>query len=147
MNPEQAPAPRAIFYTEDDENDVFLMRHALKRAGITNPLLVATDGQQAIDMLAATPSPGGAAIQTGLVLLDLNLPVRSGFEVLQWIRTQPRFAQLVVAVLSSSNQQKDIDAAHALGANAYFVKPSNVQERLDLVRTLHDRWLTSSTAP
>jgi CheY-like chemotaxis protein len=140
------PAPRAILYTEDDENDVFLMGHALKRAGVPHPLSVATDGQQAIDALADPARHGSPATMPAVVLLDLNLPRRSGFEVLKWIRSQPVFAELVVVILSSSNHKKDIDQALALGATAYFVKPANVNDRVQLIRVLQERWLRSTTA-
>lgn len=142
MNAATSPPARPLLYTEDDDNDAFLMRHALKRAGVANPLVVASDGQQAIDALSGDRCLAAAARLPALVLLDLNLPVRTGFEVLQWIRAQPRFSELVVVVLSSSNHQKDIDAARALGANDYLVKPSNVEERLRMVRTLQEKWLT-----
>ena len=132
-----------LLYVEDDENDAFLMRHAFTRAGVQHPLTVVSDGQQAVDYLAGAgpfadrdryPVPG-------MLLLDLNLPLRSGFEVLEWVRSQPRYSELIVAVLSSSNHAKDIDRANALGASAYFVKPSDVEKRRELVRTLQARWL------
>lgn len=124
-----------VLYTEDDENDAFLMRHAFQRAGIEHPLVVVTDGQQAINYL------GGEHPLPCLLVLDLNLPVRSGFEVLTWVRQQPRFSNLLVVILSSSNHTKDIDRAYSLGANSYFVKPSNVEKRMELVRTLQQKWL------
>lgn len=133
-----------VLYTEDDENDAFLMRHAFQRAGIQHPLVVVTDGQQAINYLAGEPpyAPRSDHPLPCLLVLDLNLPVRSGFEVLTWVRQQPGFSNLLVVILSSSNHTKDIDRAYSLGANSYFVKPSNVEKRMELVRTLQQKWLS-----
>jgi CheY-like chemotaxis protein len=150
MNESVRPAaPLApVLYTEDDENDAFLMQHAFRRAGITHPLVVLTDGQQAIDYLAGEPpfTPRTEHPLPSLLVLDLNLPLRSGFDVLAWVRQQAHFASLLVVVLSSSNHTKDIDRAYALGANSYFVKPSNVDKRMELVRTLQEKWLSRHTA-
>ncbi len=138
MSASPEPLPPVI-YTEDDENDAFLIRHCWKRSGIAHPLVVLTDGQQPIDYLsgndtATSPLPA-------LLLLDLNLPRKSGLDVLAWVRAQSQFAELPVAILSSSNQKKDMDRAHALGATEYFVKPSNVVQLATLVETVRDRWL------
>src|ERR1700679_3895436 len=92
-----------ILLVEDDPNDVFLMQRALKRAEITNPLQVATDGQQAIDYLSGT---GKFSDRTqyplpDLIFLDLKLPYKSGFDVLEWIRSQPALASTSVIILTS----------------------------------------------
>lgn len=131
------PSARPILYAEDDENDAFLMRLALQRAGIQRPLVVVPDGMQAIRALEDACRPG-ADSEPGLVLLDLNMPVRTGFDVLKWIRAQPQLRDLAVIVLSSSNHQKDIDAAAALGANRYVVKPSSVEDLVRFAGTLHE---------
>jgi CheY-like chemotaxis protein len=137
--------PRPVLYAEDDENDAFLMRHAFVRAGLRQPLVVVPDGQQAIDYLSGAGRFAGTAPKLpGLVVLDLNLPLRTGFEVLKWIRSQARFAKLPVAVLSSSNQRRDMEQAKTLGASAYFVKPADVQHRTLLVREFDERWFAEA---
>lgn len=136
MTPETSPV-RPILYAEDDENDAFLMRLALKRAGIERPIVVVPDGMQAIRALEEA-GRAGAASEPGLVLLDLNMPVRTGFDVLKWIRAQPRLRDLAVIVLSSSNHQKDIDTAAALGASRYVVKPSSVDDLVKFASTLRE---------
>ena len=132
-----------VLYAEDDENDAFLMRHAFSRADIRHPLLIAPDGQAVIDFLETHNRGDDASASSSpcLLLLDLNLPLRSGFDVLDWVRSHPRLADLLVVILSSSNHPKDIDRAYSLGASAYFVKPSDVTRRLELVRTLNEKWL------
>lgn len=143
-------APRAlVLYAEDDENDAFLIRHCWKSAAIPHTLKIVSDGQHAIDYLAGAD---GFADRTQhplptLVILDLNMPRRTGMQVLEWVRQQPQFAELPVAILSSSNQTKDIDSARSLGANDYFVKPGNVTQLQALVGELRERWLKNPGAP
>ena len=134
---------KPVLYAEDDDNDVYLMARTFEDLGIKHPLKIATDGKKAIAYLTSTePSPGIAANPTPcLVLLDLSMPGRKGIEVLQWIRQQPKLAELPVVVLTSSNQQTDIHQAYRLGANGFFVKPGDPDELQQIVRTLQESWL------
>ncbi len=126
-----------ILLAEDDENDVFLMRRALERAGIPNPLFVVRNGQEAIDFLGGTgpyaqrdkfPVPG-------LMLLDLKMPWMDGFDVLKWLRGQRQYDKFPVVVLTSSKLQADVDQSRELGVYDYRVKPQGFE---DLVRLLDD---------
>jgi CheY-like chemotaxis protein len=101
------------------------MRRALKDAGIACPMLVVTDGQQAMDYLAGAgkyadresfPVPA-------MILLDLKLPLVSGFEVLKWLRGQPGLADLPVVILTGSSEERDKQRARELGVSGYYVKP------------------------
>ena len=132
-----------VLYTEDDENDAFLVRHCWRRAALAHPLTIFSDGQQPIDYLAGHGEFADRAAHPwpALLLLDLNLPRKSGHEVLAWVRAQPQFAPLPIAILSSSNQKKDLDRARALGATDYFVKPSNVTQLAALIAQIDRRWL------
>jgi CheY-like chemotaxis protein len=116
---------KSLLLIEDNEDDVFLMRRALKKANIDLTLHVVMDGQEALDYLGSSgkfadraqfPSPA-------LVFLDLKLPYVHGFEVLEWIRQQDSLKNLPVVVLTSSPEERDRRQAHELGAKAYFVKP------------------------
>ncbi len=133
----------AVLYVEDDENDVLLVRLGFERAALDCSLQVATNGKQAIDYLAGQghfanreqyPLPN-------LVLLDLNLPIRSGFEVLEWLRQQPRLQSLPVVVFTASNQESDKEKARHLGANQYVVKPTNMFSLEELFKRLERHWL------
>ncbi len=126
-----------ILLAEDDENDVFLMRRALERAGVPNPLFVVRNGQEAIDYLAGKgqfadrhqfPVPG-------LMLLDLKMPWMDGFDVLKWLRGQRQYDKFPVVVLTSSKLQADVDQSRDLGVYDYRVKPQSFD---DLVRLLDD---------
>lgn len=111
--------PTSILLVEDNDDDLFFFRRVLLKAGITAPLAVATDGQKAIDHLNA---PAHGATLPRIVFLDLKLPLKSGFEVLEWVRAQPSLSHVVVVILSSSAEARDIDQAFRLGAQGYLVK-------------------------
>lgn len=119
-----------ILQVEDSEDDVFMMKRVLKKAGVPNPVRVAWDGQQAMDYLAAALDPARRQDHPlpVLVLLDLKLPYRDGFEVLEWIRAQPALADLHVVMLTGSGEARDRQRALALGARAYLVKPASIDD-------------------
>lgn len=140
--------PPTILYVEDEEIDVVLFRLAVKRVGLANRVATAIDGIEAIDYLAGNgrfadrdqfPFPS-------LVLLDLKLPKRSGFEVLEWARQQKEFSSLPIVIYTSSDRDTDRDQARQLGANDYIVKPSDINQLAELVRSLHRRWLSAGGA-
>ena len=139
---------RTILQVEDDPNDVFLFQHAMTKAGVTNPIQVASDGQQAIDYLQGAgkfadrdkyPFPC-------LVLLDLKLPYVMGLEVLKWIRKQ-RGTDLTVLMLTASGEEADVKSAYRLGANGFLTKPSEARKLNDIVNAIKDFWLTHNMLP
>lgn len=139
-----APAePPRLLYVEDEENDLLFLRRAFARAELPVQLDVVTDGDQAVAFLEARP-PHTARVLPRLVLLDLNLPARSGFEVLEWLRAQPALADLPVVVFSSSGRPEDRERARTLGADDYQLKPAASLELVSLVRQLHAAWLSPS---
>jgi|SRR5579872_5971329 len=139
---------RPLLLVEDEKNDIHLFKHALITEHITNPLHVAEDGQQAIDYLDGVGQYADRAQfpLPVLVLLDLKLPVKTGLQVLEWIRKQPRLETLLVVILTSSSEQSDINAAYLLGANSFLVKPSGHTELRDLVKMIRIYWLTLNKA-
>ncbi|HTG44487.1 MAG TPA: response regulator [Verrucomicrobiae bacterium] len=133
----------AILLVEDNEDDVFLMKRALQAAGIINPLHVAEDGEQAVQYLSGQarfadrekfPIPA-------IVFLDLKLPLKRGLDVLAWIRQQEDFANIVVVVLTSSNEPADLKQAYKLGANSYVVKPPTAAQLMELAKAFKWYWL------
>ena len=113
-----------ILYAEDEENDILFMERAFHFAGVANPLVTVPNGQLAVEYLASLRDQDRALFPC-LVLLDLNLPLKSGLEVLKWIREQPALANLPVIVVSGSNLQSDKARAKELGARDYFVKDAD----------------------
>lgn len=138
-----------ILHVEDEECDIPLLRIAFEQAGITMPVQVATDGQMAIDYLSgAGPFADRAQFPLPcLVLLDLKLPRKSGFEVLEWMRAQPLLRRIVVVVCTSAEHEHDIARAYELGANSYIVKPMDIAERNETARRLKGWWLEWNRFP
>lgn len=152
MNPsiEQPGAAAAcILYAEDEQNDIFFLQRALQIAASPYALKAVPNGEQAIEYLAGTGAFTDRSRHPlpALVLLDINMPKKSGLEVLGWIRQQPRFKSLPVLMLTSSSRREDVDVARQLGANDYLAKPSNPAGLLELVRSFHDRWLSPPIPP
>lgn len=127
-----------ILLVEDNEDDVILVQRSLRKAGVTAPVHVVRDGDEAIAFLErAAVAPSLPA----LVLLDLKLPRRSGLEVLAWIRAHQGLASLPVVMFTTSTQDADVGEAYRLGANSYLKKPATVQETTDLLKTAGLYWL------
>lgn len=137
-----------VLYVEDEEDDIFFMRRAFSRAGLTHVLQAVADGQEAINYLSGCgrfanridyPLPE-------MVLLDLNLPMVSGFQVLQWIRAQSLFQRLPVVIFSSSARVEDRLLANELGASDYLEKPGSSMQFRDLLESLNKKWLENGVA-
>ncbi len=134
---------KAILYVEDEETDVLLVQCALEKARITNPLKRVKNGDQAVAYLKGEGQYANREQNPipGLVLLDLNLPRRSGMKVLEWIRQQPQFASLPVVIYTSSENPREQERAKEFGANEYIVKPSIISEIASTLQNLRERWL------
>jgi len=129
---------KMILLVEDNEDDEFALNRAIRKAGIDIPVRVVTDGQQAIDFLSSKTSLATTEQDPlpFLILLDLKLPYRNGFEVLEWIRSQPHLADISIVILTGSDEACDRQRAQALGARSYLVKPASpddIKRLLDLV--------------
>jgi CheY-like chemotaxis protein len=131
--PEQA----IILLADDNETDVALTKRALHTAHLTNPVHIVSTGQEVIEYLkgAIQARFSGARIPL-LILLDLDLPDLTGFEVLEWIRTENNLASVPVVIYTGSENQSDANRARHLGANSYWVKPSNFEGLVNLMRLL-----------
>ena len=125
-----SPFEHLILIAEDEDDEAFLLQRALKKAAITNPIRRVKNGEQAIEYLAGTGPYADRARHPLplLVLLDLNMPKKSGFEVLAWIRAQPSLKALAVDILSGSCREEDIEKALQFGANLYLKKPIAISE-------------------
>jgi CheY-like chemotaxis protein len=128
------PFDYPILIAEDEDDEAFLLQRALKKAAITNPIRRVNNGEQAIEYLSGTGCFADRAQYPLpiLVLLDLNMPKKSGFEVLEWIRAQPLLKALAIDILSGSSREEDIEKALKLGANLYLKKPITLPD-LDLL--------------
>jgi CheY-like chemotaxis protein len=142
-------ATATILVVEDDSNDVALLKRAFRRAQMTNPLQVVSDGDQAVAYLSGEGAYGDRTQYPlpSLILLDLKLPRRSGHEVLQWLRSQEGLKRLLVVVLTSSREGEDLDRAYDLGANSYLVKPVEFDALLEMVKALNLYWIVTNEKP
>ena len=143
--PNQAP----ILIAEDREDDILLMRRALKMACVFNPIQIVRNGEEVIAYLKGEakfahrdefPLPS-------LLLLDLKMHRTDGFEVLIWIRQQPDLKALRVIVLTSSEDIRDVNRAYQLGANSFLVKPMDFENFTEIGKFLNDYWLRTDRAP
>lgn len=139
----------AILLVEDNPSDVKLAKRALEKNQITNKLVVAEDGREALDYVFATgPYAGRDARDVPIVvLLDLKLPKLDGLEVLKQIRANELTSLLPVVILTSSNREEDIVASYKLGANSYIRKPVDFTQFAEAVRTLGMYWLLLNEVP
>jgi CheY-like chemotaxis protein len=133
----------AVLVADDDANDVFFLRRAFQKAGVTCPILDVPDGERAICYLRGSD---GFADRTrfpipSLLFLDLKMPKVSGFEVLEWLQKHDDLAMMKVVVLSSSNLPSDMQKARALGAHDYRVKPADIDDMIIMVKDVVSRWL------
>jgi CheY-like chemotaxis protein len=139
---------QTILLADDSVNDIFLMRRAFQKAEFHSALQEVHNGAEAIDYLKGEgiyadrnqyPLPS-------VVLLDLNMPMKNGFEVLRWVRAQPALKRLSIIVLTASMRLEDVERAYDLGASSYLVKPSNIEALAGMIRCLRD-WIQINHFP
>lgn len=137
---------RVVLVVEDNADDWFLLQRGIKRAGITQTFQHVPDGQQAIDYLQGVNPFSDRTVYPlpVLVLLDLKLPVKHGFEVLSWIRQRPQLNGLAVVIFSSSKAEADLVRAYNSGANAFLVKPTAAEKLPEVLHALDLFWLRNN---
>ena len=138
-----------ILIVEDSEDHVFLLRLALKKADIANPIQTVASGEEAIAYLAGTGSfsDWSRFPLPAVVLLDLKMPGLDGFGVLRWIRQQPGVKNLRVVMLTSSDLQQEVNLAHDLGAKSFLTKPVDLDQLVEMMRVFKTYWLDYDKAP
>lgn len=131
-----------VLLVEDDLNDIFLVKRAFKKASIPNPLQVVTDGVEAIRYLQGEDKYANRRLYPlpHLVVMDIKMPRKTGFEVLDWIKRDHYLKRIPVIIVSSSDQIDDINHAYELGANAYMVKPVDFRAVQALFQSITHYW-------
>ena len=137
-------AAKVILLVEDSESDLMLMRFAFERAKVKRPVQVAHDGQEAIDYLS------GIGIyedrekypEVCVLITDVKMPRMDGFELLAWLNERPEYTRLPRIVLSASGLEEDRRRAAELGCCAYFVKPSELNELIEVVAQMDEKWIS-----
>ena len=138
-----------VLIVEDNPTDVMLIRRAFSKANVGNPLHIVRDGDEAVQYLSGEGAFADRAAHPlpAVMLLDLKLPRRSGLEVLQWVRAQSPLRRLPVVVLTSSNQNQDVNRAYDLGANSYLVKPVEFEDLKDMLGKVNIYWVGLNKKP
>ena len=132
-----------ILLVEDNRDDVELTLRAFDRSAVANVIVVARDGEEALDYLFATGAYAGGdlGVLPEVVLLDLNLPKIDGLGVLRRIRADPRTRRLPIVVLTSSSEERDILSSYDLGANSFVRKPVDFAQFVEAAHQLGLYWL------
>ena len=140
---------KTILLVEDDPSDIDLTKRALAKGHILNQLVVASDGQEALDYLFGTGAYAGRDITDfpTLTLLDLKLPKVSGLDVLRRIRAEVSTRRMPVVILTSSREEQDLAASYDLGVNSYIRKPVDFQQFVESVAHLGLYWLVLNEEP
>lgn len=138
--------PIEILLVEDNPGDVRLAVEALKDAKVSNHLTTVTDGEAALEFLRRQ-GKWAKAPRPDLVLLDLNLPRKSGREVLCDIKDDPKLRTIPVVILTTSQAEEDILKAYNCNANCYITKPVDLDQFIKVVRSIEDFWLTIVKLP
>ena len=138
-----------ILIAEDDPNDVMLLELAIRKNGITNPVRVVRDGEEAVEYLEGigTYADRQAYPVPSIIITDVKMPRRSGLEVVEWVRKHPNCSIIPIVMLSGSRIENDVISAYKLGANSYFTKPSTLDELTELIRLAHQYWTRCERPP
>lgn len=137
--------PFNILLVEDSEPDIELTKIALEELEIKNDLTVLEDGEKAINYLNDIAE--SKTIKLDIILLDLNLPIKSGFDVLEFVKTQETLRSIPVIILSTSDSEKDIRTCYELLANSYLTKAVDLSGFLKLMEKIKDYWLSTVKLP
>lgn len=137
-----------ILLVEDDPKDVELTLTALEDYNLANEVVVAADGEEALDYLYCREKYRARASENpAVLLLDLKLPKVDGLEVLKQIKSDEKFRMIPVVVLTSSHEEKDMVASYKLGVNAYVVKPVDFHEFVNAIKELGVFWAVINQPP
>jgi two-component system response regulator len=138
-----------ILLVEDNQDDVDLALHALRREKLANNIVVVRDGEEALDFLFCRGAFAQKSFEQPpkLVLLDLKLPKVDGMEVLKQVKSDPRTKTIPVVIMTSSKEERDLVAGYNLGANSYIQKPVDFDQFRETVKTVGLYWLVINQPP
>jgi len=138
-----------ILLVEDNQNDMDLALHALRREKLANNIFVARDGEEALDFIFCRGAFTHRSFERPpkLVLLDLKLPKVDGMEVLKQIKTDLRTKTIPVVIMTSSKEERDLVAGYNLGANSYIQKPVDFDQFRETVKSVGLYWLVINQPP
>jgi CheY-like chemotaxis protein len=139
---------KKILLVDDSPNDVELVVATLKENNLANEIVIAEDGEEALDYLNRKGKFSGREnINPAVILLDIKMPKVNGIEVLKHIRSKPEFNLIPVIMLTSSGEEKDLVESYKLGANAYVVKPVDITQFMEAIKVLGQFWAVINQPP
>jgi two-component system, response regulator len=139
---------RPILLAEDSPADAEMAIDALREANLANPIVHVEDGVEVLDFLHRRNAHAGRDdIEPAVLLLDIKMPRMDGLEVLQALRQDERLKRVPVVILSSSREESDLARSWDLGVNAYVIKPVDVDQFFEAVRTLGRFWAVLNQLP
>ena len=146
MNGDKIGTPVEILLVEDNPGDVFFIQRVLKNGEVLNNLSVVRDGEEALNFLRQQGKYAQAPFPA-LILLDLNLPKKNGYEVLAEVKTDNNLKHIPVVILTSSQAEEDILRVYNLRANCYITKPLDADEFIRVIKYIKEFWLTIVKLP
>ncbi|MFO7825598.1 MAG: response regulator [Cyclobacterium sp.] len=135
-----------ILLVEDNEGDIFLTTEALEDSNFINEISIAKDGQEALDFVFKTKGFENKSTPN-LILLDVNLPKKSGHEVLQELKSHEVSRKIPVIMLTTSSSKRDIDLSYQHHANCFITKPVEVSDFLEAIASIEQFWLRTVSLP
>ncbi|MEI6091723.1 MAG: response regulator [bacterium] len=138
---------KRILIVDDSPKDVELTIAALREKNLANEVVVAEDGEEALDYLYKRGKFVDEKGYPAVILLDIKMPKMNGIEVLKYIRSTPKFKLIPVIMVTSSREEKDLVESYKLGANSYVVKPVDVVQFIDAIKSLGQYWAVINQAP
>lgn len=137
-----------ILIAEDDADDRFLLQTAFEENGFKDRLQFVENGVDVLEYLAAVQQRNDHTFALpNFILLDLNMPKKDGREVLKEIKQNPDFRKIPVVIFSTTNNEQEMLRCYELGANSYITKPNSFEQLLEIVSTLREYWMQTSTIP
>lgn len=148
MSVEIGEQSSAILLVEDNEHDVYAVRRALAKAGVRNPFIHFSTGEELFDYLLTKNAVNiNNKILPAIILLDLNLPSIAGYDVLKELKAHARLRRIPVIVFSSSSDERDIQSCFAAGANSYIIKPMTFAGLINAIAELYGYWFEIAVLP
>lgn len=135
---------RPILLVEDNPMDLDLTKRAFAKRKLANPIEVARDGEEALAFLSRWEA---GELPPVVILLDLKLPKMDGLEVLRRLRGHPQFGTIPIVVLTSSNEDRDVQVAYQFGVNSYIVKPVDFEKFMEVAGQIEVYWTLLNTPP
>jgi len=138
---------KRILIVDDSPKDVELTIAALGENNLANEVIVAEDGEEALDYLYKRGKFANNDGFPAVILLDIKMPKMNGIEVLKHIRSDPQFKLIPVIMVTSSREEKDLVESYKLGANSYVVKPVDIVQFIDAIKVLGQYWAIINQSP